>query len=94
MERVYRFRDEVKQLVPAVVHADGTGRLQTVERESNARFYDLIAEFNSITGVPIVLNTSFNLNKEPIVCTPVDAIRTFYSCGLDVLIMGDYLITK
>jgi carbamoyltransferase len=94
MERVYKFRDEVKQLVPAVVHADGTGRLQTVERESNARFYDLIAEFNSITGVPIVLNTSFNLNKEPIVCTPVDAIRTFYSCGLDVLIMGDCLITK
>lgn len=94
MERVYKFRDEVKQLVPAVVHADGTGRLQTVDRETNPRFYDLIAEFNAITGVPLVLNTSFNLNNEPMVCSPVDAIRTFYSCGLDVLIMGDQLISK
>lgn len=94
MERVYMFREEVQDEVPAVVHADGTGRLQTVQREHNPRFYDLIAEFDRLTGVPIVLNTSFNLNGEPIVCTPTDAIRTFYSCGLDALILGDYLIEK
>lgn len=88
------FREEVQDEVPAVVHADGTGRLQTVQREHNPRFYDLIAEFDRLTGVPIVLNTSFNLNGEPIVCTPTDAIRTFYSCGLDALILGDYLIEK
>lgn len=94
MERVYQFRPEKRALVPAVVHADGSGRLQTVERENNARFYDLIAHFDKLTGVPIVLNTSFNLNGEPIVCTPTDALRTFFSCGLDELIVGDYIVTK
>ena len=94
MERVYMFREEVRHLVPAVVHADGSGRLQTVEREHNPRFYDLIQHFEKQTGIPIVLNTSFNLNGEPIVCTPSDAIRTFYSCGLDALILGDYLLRK
>lgn len=94
MERVYQFREEVRDKVPAVVHVDGSGRLQSVEREQNARFYDLIKEFEALTGVPIVLNTSFNLNGEPIVCTPSDALRTFFSCGLDALVIGDYLIRK
>jgi carbamoyltransferase len=94
MERVYMFREEVRSKVPAVVHTDGTGRLQSVEREHNARFYDLIKKFEEITGVPIVLNTSFNLNGEPIVCSPGDAIRTFFTCGLDALIVGDYIIRK
>ena len=94
MERVYVFRPEVRSRVPAVVHADGTGRLQTVEREHNPLFYSLIQEFDRLTGVPIVLNTSFNLNGEPIVCTPTDAIRTFYSCGLDALVLGDRLLQK
>jgi len=94
MERVYQFREEAAAAVPAVVHVDNTGRLQTVERSQNERFYDLIAEFDKRTGVPIVLNTSFNLNGEPIVCTPTDAIRTFFSCGLDALILGDYLLEK
>jgi carbamoyltransferase len=94
MERVYLFREEVRTRVPAVVHADGTGRLQTVQREHNTPFYDLIREFDRLTGVPIVLNTSFNLNGEPIVCTPTDAIRTFYSCGLDALVLGNCLVEK
>lgn len=94
MERVYQFREEVRDQVPAVVHIDGSGRLQSVERETNPRFYDLIKEFETLTGVPIVLNTSFNLNGEPIVCVPTDAVRTFFSCGLDALIIGDYLIRK
>jgi len=94
MEKVLMFRDDVRDKVQAVVHVDGTGRLQTVERSANPRFYDLIAAFEQLTGIPIVLNTSFNLNGEPIVCTPTDAIRTFMSCGLDALILGDRLLTK
>lgn len=94
MERVFMFREEVRDQVPAVVHVDGTGRLQTVERRHNPTFYDLIKHFEDLTGVPIVLNTSFNLNGEAIVCTPADAVRTFYTCGLDVLIMGNYLLRK
>jgi carbamoyltransferase len=94
MEKVLLFRDDVRDKVQAVVHVDGTGRLQTVDRDTNARFYDLIAAFEQLTGIPIVLNTSFNLNGEPIVCTPTDAIRTFMSCGLDALILGDRLLTK
>ena len=94
MEKVCSFRAAAKPLVPAVVHQDGTGRIQTVSRKSNPRFYRLIEEFERLTGVPIVLNTSFNLNGEPIVCEPKDAIRTFFSCGLDALIVGDCLVRK
>ena len=94
MEKVFLFKDEKKSSVPAVVHVDGSGRLHTVDEVSNPMFYQLIKTFKDITGIPIVLNTSFNLNGEAIVCTPVDAIRTFYSCGLDYLIIGDYLLSK
>ncbi|CAN5428744.1 carbamoyltransferase [soil metagenome] len=94
MERVIMFRPEKRSEVPAVVHVDGSGRLQTVEREDNPRYYDLIEHFSELTGVPIVLNTSFNLNGEPIVCTPDDAIRTFSTCGLDVLYLGNVRVSK
>ena len=94
MERVYQFRPEKRDAVPAVVHIDGTGRLQTVDAHVNPRYHRLISSFEELTGVPIVLNTSFNLNGEPIVCAPEDAVRTFYSCGLDVLYLGDIRITK
>lgn len=94
MERVHAVRPEKRKVIPAVVHVDGSGRLQTVEKDTNPKFYALINEFERITGVPVVLNTSFNLNNEPIVCSPKDAIRTFYSSGLDVLILGDYAVVK
>ena len=94
MECVYLFRECKRSLVPAVVHVDGTGRLQTVDEHSSPRFRALIESFHSKTGVPIILNTSFNLNGEPIVATPEHAIRTFYSCGLDVLYLGNLRITK
>ena len=87
-------KGEKQKIIPAVTHADGTGRLQTVSRKTNERFYRLIEEFGKITEVPVILNTSFNLKGEPIVCTPIDAIRTFYSCGLDVLVLGNYVIAK
>ncbi|MCI0414379.1 carbamoyltransferase, partial [bacterium] len=94
MERALMFRAEKRNLVPAVVHADGSGRLQTVDRNSSPRYYSLIQEFERLTGVPIVLNTSFNLNGEPIVCSPEDALRTFYTCALEVLYLGNVRITK
>lgn len=94
MERVFMFRPEKRDEVPSVVHVDGTGRLQTVARDDNPRYYDLIEHFAQLTGVPIVLNTSFNLNGEPIACTPDDAIRTFSTCGLDALYLGNVRISK
>ena len=81
-------------MVPGVVHEDGTGRLQTVEENFNPLFYKLIYSFYKLTKIPILLNTSFNVNGEPIVNTPNDAIKTFYTSGLDVLSIGNFLIYK
>jgi carbamoyltransferase len=79
--------------IPGVTHVDGTARIQTVQREFNPRYYDLINTFYALTGVPMLLNTSFNC-QEPIVETPEDAIATFNKCGLDILVIGDYIIRK
>lgn len=94
MEKVYPIRKDKRNVIPAITHADGSGRLQTVSKQVNERYYKLIEEFYKITKVPVVLNTSFNVKGEPIVCSPIDAIRTFYSCGLDALIIGNYLVRK
>jgi carbamoyltransferase len=80
--------------IAAVVHVDGTTRPQTVRRSVNALYYDLIKHFGERTGVPVVLNTSFNLKGEPIVNSPRDALRTFFSSGLDALAMGSFLLKK
>ena len=87
-------RKEKRNIIPAVVHKDFTARVQTVENQTNKIFYNLINDFYKKTGVPILLNTSFNLNGEPIVCSPTDAIRTFYSCGLDILVMNNFIVYK
>jgi len=84
---------EVRAKIPAVTHQDGTGRVQTVTEEHNGRYYRLIKEFQRQTGVPIVINTSFNVRGEPIVCTPQDAYNTYLNTGIDVLVMGNYLVT-
>ncbi len=81
-----------KDNIPAVTHVDGTARVQTVNADQNPKFYSLIKEFQKLTGVPVVLNTSFNDSGEPIVETPEDAVRTFKSTNLDALIIGDYLL--
>ncbi len=94
MEKVLPFREARRPEVPAVVHVDGTGRLQTVDPTTVPRFHRLVQAFEARTGVPMVLNTSFNLNGEPIVCSPEDALRTFYTCGLDTLYLGNVRITK
>jgi carbamoyltransferase len=81
-------------VIPAVTHVDGTGRLQTVLREGNATYYDLIHRFGDATGVPVVLNTSFNLRGEPIVNTPREAYSTFMRSGMDMLVLGDCVVRK
>jgi carbamoyltransferase len=80
--------------IPAVTHEGGTGRLQTVDRATNPRYYDVIKCFGEATGVPVLLNTSFNLRGEPIVTTPANAWNTFSKSGLDLLVMGPYLVRK
>lgn len=81
-----------KENIPAVTHIDGTARVQTIHADQNPKFYSLIKEFQKLTGVPIVLNTSFNDSGEPIVENPEDAVRTFKSTNLDALIIGNYLL--
>ncbi len=94
MERTLRFRPEVVERVPAVVHRDGTGRLQSVRRDWNPRFYDLIRAFCDLTGVPLLLNTSFNVMGKPIVHSVQDAVIVFLTSGLDALVIGDRLYLK
>jgi carbamoyltransferase len=79
--------------IPGVTHIDNTARIQTVCRQFNQKFYDVIQEFYKLTGIPMVVNTSFNC-QEPIVETPQDAVATFKKCGLDILVINNYLITK
>ena len=90
---VPKVRPEKREVIPAVTHRDGTGRLQTVTERHNGRYYRLIRAFHRLTGVPVVVNTSFNVRGEPIVCTPQDAYHTFVHTGIDALVMGDCLVT-
>ncbi|MGR9107262.1 MAG: carbamoyltransferase family protein [Gammaproteobacteria bacterium] len=94
MERALRFREDACDRVPAVVHVDRTGRLQTVKPEWNMRFHDLLQAFYQITGVPVLLNTSFNRMGKPIVHSVEDAVGVFLTSGLDDLAIGDYLLSK
>ncbi|CAO4175190.1 carbamoyltransferase family protein [Methylorubrum aminovorans] len=94
MERTLVWREAVRERVPAVVHADGTGRLQSVTRERNPAYAALIAAFAELTGVPILLNTSFNVMGKPILHTAEDAILMFYTTGLDAIVVEDWILTK
>jgi len=94
MTVVARVREEVQKSVPAIVHVDGTARVQTVTAEQNSKLYDLIERFRQLTGVPVLLNTSFNDRGEPIVETPEDALRCFESTDIDALILGDLIVLR
>ena len=94
MEKVYKFKSKWIDKIPGVVHYDLTGRLQTVDKASNNLFYKLIKEFYILKKIPLVLNTSFNINGMPLVESPEDAIECFYKSGIDCLIIQNYLITK
>jgi carbamoyltransferase len=87
-------RPEKRSVIPSVTHVDGSARPQTVEKEINSLYWRLLDEFEKRTGVPVIMNTSFNLRGEAIVHTPTDAIRTFFSSGMDALVMGSFLIEK
>lgn len=93
MMKVFQIREEQRSRVPAVTHADGSGRLQTVYSRSNPRYYRLINAFEDITGIPIVLNTSFNEN-EPVVCKPSEAIDCFLRTKMDVLVLGNWYLKR
>jgi carbamoyltransferase len=93
MTLAYSVRPEKRDKIPAPTHVDGTGRLQTVTREANPRYHSLISAFRELTGVPVVLNTSFNDN-EPIVCKPEEALDCFLRTQMDALVLGDFLITR
>ncbi len=87
-------RPEKRAVIPAVTHVDGSARPQTVTRDVNPLYWRLIKEFGDRTGVPVIMNTSFNLGGEPIVASPTDAVRTFFSSGMDALIIGEYMVEK
>jgi len=93
MSEVFSLKRELKGLYPATTHLDGTIRLQTVSSESNPSFFKLISEFEKLSGVPMVLNTSLN-QQEPMVCTPEDAIRCYRNSSLDALFLRRYLSEK
>jgi len=93
MNLAYRVRSDKQMKIPAPTHVDGTGRLQTVSRQTNPLYWSLIKEFENLTGVPVVLNTSFNEN-EPIVCTPEEALRCFLRTRMDVLVLGNHVLQK
>ena len=93
MQQVYPIRDDKRHLLPAITHVDGTGRLQTVSRNQNPLYYRLIQEFEKLTGVPVLLNTSFNEN-EPIVDTPKQALDCFLRTRMDALVAGNTLILR
>jgi carbamoyltransferase len=93
MLQVYRIREEKRALIPAVTHVDGTGRLQTVAERENPRYWRLIRAFEEITGVPAVLNTSFNEN-EPVVCRPEEALDCFLRTRMDLLVLGERVVER
>ena len=93
MMKVFQIRSKYRDMIPAVIHVDGTGRLQTVHKETNPRYYRLIEHFRDLTGIPLVLNTSFNEN-EPVVCYPEEALDCFLRTQMDLLVLGNFWIAR
>jgi carbamoyltransferase len=91
---VFDVKPDKRSMIPAVTHVDNSGRVQTVTKEENGIFYDLVVAFDKITGIPVILNTSFNIQGMPIVNSPDDALHCFYSTEMDYLVLGDYLVSK
>ena len=93
MMQVFQIRVEKRPLIPAVTHVDGSGRLQTVSARTNPLYYHLIDSFRALTGVPMLLNTSFNEN-EPVVCQPQEALDCFLRTRMDLLVLGDFIVER
>jgi carbamoyltransferase len=94
MLMVYPIKNKYHRVIPAVTHVDGSGRLQTVRRSQNRLYYDLIKKFGKLSKIPILINTSFNIRGEPIVCTPFDAYKCMMGTGIDYLIIGNFIIRR
>jgi carbamoyltransferase len=94
MMMVYPIKKQWHKVIPSVTHVDGSGRIQTVRREQNPQYYDLIKEFGRLSGVPILINTSFNIRGEPIVCSPYDAYKCMMGTGIDYLVMNTFIIAR
>jgi carbamoyltransferase len=91
---VYDVRPDKEARIPAVRHVDGTARIQTINRKQNAAYYDLLRAFADRSGVPVLINTSFNTRGEPVVCTPRDAVESFCTTPLDALAIGSFIVEK
>ena len=91
---VYPVVKEKRKLIPSVTHVDGSGRLQTIRREQNPHYYDLIKEFGKLSGIPILINTSFNIRGEPIVCKPYDAYKCMMGTGIDCMVIDKFLVWR
>ena len=94
MEKVIPVREEYRNDLAAITHVDGSGRLHTVKKEHNEQFYRIIEEFEKLSNFPVIINTSFNINGEPIVLSPDDALNTFYNSGLEYLVLQNFLVKK
>lgn len=94
MLMVYPIKKKYHHKIPAVTHVDGSGRLQSIKREQNPLYFDLIKEFGKLSGIPILINTSFNIRGEPIVCSPSDAYKCMMGTGIDYLVMDNFLISR
>ena len=94
MLMVYPIIKKWHKKIPSVTHADGSGRLQTIRRKQNPLYYDLIKNFGKLSGIPILINTSFNIRGEPIVCSPYDAYKCMMGTGIDYLVLGTFLIKR
>jgi carbamoyltransferase len=93
MMQVFQIREEKRAVIPAVTHVDGSGRLQTVKRSANPLYHSMISAFRDLTGVPMVLNTSFNEN-EPVVCKPEEALDCFLRTNMDALVLGEFVLRR
>jgi carbamoyltransferase len=94
MTFVYDVRRDKEGKIPAVRHVDGTARIQTINRQQNARYYELLKAFQQRTGVPVLVNTSFNTRSEPVVCTPRDAVECYWTSPIDALVIGSFVLEK
>ena len=91
---VFNVKEDKADKIPAVRHVDNTARIQTINRKQHPLYYDLVKEFKKKTGVPVLINTSFNTRGEPIVCTPRDAIECFWTSPFDALVINSFLLEK
>ena len=92
MTMTYDVKDSKVEMAPAVAHIDRTARPQVVRKQDNPKYHALISEYKRITGLPLVINTSFNMHEEPIVCSPEDAIRSYLAGSVDVLVLGNHIV--